>query len=67
MVATSHSRAVCSGHTTCTARGMSQPTITDSHIIDPFTPDPRLLVRWFVQYNPMFTASALCVLGGVLL
>lgn len=27
----------------------------------------RLLVRWFVQYDPMFTASALCVLGGVLL
>jgi hypothetical protein len=46
---------------------MSQPTITGSHVIDPFTPDPRLLVRWFVQYNPMFTASALCVLGGVLL
>lgn len=31
------------------------------------SPHPRLLVRWFVQYNPMFTASALCVLGGVLL
>jgi hypothetical protein len=31
------------------------------------TPHPRLFVRWFVQYNPMFTASALCVLGGVLL
>src|ERR1044071_9674827 len=30
-------------------------------------PHPRLFVRWFVQYNPMFTASALCVLGGVLL
>lgn len=30
-------------------------------------PDANLLVRWFVQYNPMFTASALCVLGGVLL
>ncbi len=28
---------------------------------------PHVLVRWFVQYNPMFTASALCVLGGVLL
>ncbi len=28
---------------------------------------PRLLVRWFVQFNPLFTASALCVLGGVLL
>jgi hypothetical protein len=25
-----------------------------------------LLYRWFVQYNPFFTASALCVLGGVL-
>lgn len=25
------------------------------------------MVRWFVQYNPMFTASALCVLGGVFL
>lgn len=24
-------------------------------------------MRWFVQYNPMFTASALCVLGGVFL
>ena len=31
------------------------------------SPHPRLFVRWFVQYNPMFTASALCVLGGVLL
>ncbi|MDP2344012.1 MAG: hypothetical protein Q8O67_23845 [Deltaproteobacteria bacterium] len=30
-------------------------------------PHPNLLVRWFVQYNPMFTASALCVLGGVFL
>ncbi len=28
---------------------------------------PNLLVRWFIQYNPLFTASALCVLGGVLL
>jgi hypothetical protein len=26
----------------------------------------RLLYRWFVQFNPLFTASALCVLGGVL-
>jgi hypothetical protein len=26
-----------------------------------------LLYRWFVQFNPFFTASALCVLGGVLL
>ena len=25
-----------------------------------------LLVRWFVDYNPLFTLSALCVLGGVL-
>lgn len=25
------------------------------------------LRRWFVQYDPTFTASALCVLGGVLL
>jgi hypothetical protein len=25
-----------------------------------------LLYRWFVQFNPFFTASALCVLGGVL-
>lgn len=33
----------------------------------PLSPHPRLLVRWFVQYNPFFTASALCVLGGVLL
>lgn len=24
-----------------------------------------LLRRWFVQYNPLFTASALCVMGGV--
>jgi hypothetical protein len=31
------------------------------------SPHPRLFVRWFVQYNPLFTASALCVLGGVLL
>ena len=44
---------------------MSQP-LHGPHLVDPFTPDPRLLVRWFVQYNPMFTASALCVLGGVL-
>ncbi len=29
--------------------------------------EPRLLVRWFVHYNPLFTLSALCVLGGVLL
>jgi hypothetical protein len=28
---------------------------------------PHVLVRWFVQYNPMFTASALSVLGGVFL
>lgn len=35
--------------------------------LDPLVPHPHLLVRWFVQYNPMFTASALCVLGGVLL
>jgi len=36
--------------------------------IDPPSPDSnRLLVRWFVQYNPLFTMSALCVLGGVLL
>ena len=34
---------------------------------DTRAPHPRLFVRWFVQYNPMFTASALCVLGGVLL
>jgi uncharacterized membrane protein len=26
-----------------------------------------VLYRWFVQFNPFFTASALCVLGGVLL
>src|SRR4051794_33204172 len=38
-----------------------------SSAIEPFSPDPRLLVRWFVQYNPLFTMSALCVLGGVLL
>ena len=25
-----------------------------------------LAARWFVQFNPVFTASALCVLGGVL-
>lgn len=30
-------------------------------------PHPHVFVRWFVQYNPFFTASALCVLGGVLL
>lgn len=35
--------------------------------LHPLSPHPRLLVRWFVQYNPLFTASALCVLGGVLL
>ncbi len=35
--------------------------------ISPHSPHPRLLVRWFVQYNPFFTASALCVLGGGLL
>lgn len=35
--------------------------------LDPLVPHPHLLVRWFVQYNPLFTASALCVLGGVLL
>jgi hypothetical protein len=26
----------------------------------------QLLVRWFVQYNPLFSASAMCVLAGVL-
>jgi len=46
---------------------MSHPSITGTRVIDPFAPDPRLFVRWFVQYNPLFTASALCVLGGVLL
>ncbi|MBI1946653.1 MAG: hypothetical protein HYS27_13220 [Deltaproteobacteria bacterium] len=34
--------------------------------LSPLSPHPRLFVRWFVQYNPFFTASALCVLGGVL-
>lgn len=42
-------------------------TPSGTHLIEPFSPDPRLLVRWFVQYNPLFTMSALCVLGGVLL
>lgn len=28
---------------------------------------PNLWVRWFVQYNPLFTASALLVLAGVFL
>jgi len=32
--------------------------------LSPLHPHPRLFVRWFVQYNPTFTASALCVLGG---
>ncbi len=27
----------------------------------------RLIHRWFVQYNPLYFASALCVLAGVLL
>ncbi len=31
----------------------------------PPSPVQALLWRWFVQYNPLFTASALCVLGGV--
>jgi hypothetical protein len=30
-------------------------------------PHPRLLVRWFVQYNPLFSGSALSVLAGVYL
>lgn len=30
-------------------------------------PRPPLLHRWFVQYNPLFFASALSVLGGVFL
>jgi hypothetical protein len=37
--------------------------------IDPLYPHPnpqQLLVRWFVQYNPLFSASAMCVLAGVL-
>lgn len=29
------------------------------------SPVRALLLRWFVQYNPLFTLSALCVLGGV--
>ena len=40
---------------------------TGTTALDPLVPHPHLLVRWFVQYNPLFTASALCVLGGVLL
>jgi hypothetical protein len=42
-------------------------TPTGTTALDPLVPHPHLLVRWFVQYNPLFTASALCVLGGVLL
>jgi hypothetical protein len=42
-------------------------TPTGTAALDPLVPHPHLLVRWFVQYNPLFTASALCVLGGVLL
>jgi hypothetical protein len=39
---------------------------SQSPALSPLHPHPRLLVRWFVQYNPTFTASALCMLGGVL-
>lgn len=42
-------------------------TPVGTSVYEPSAPDPRLLVRWFVQYNPLFTMSALCVLGGVLL
>ncbi|HEY1097425.1 MAG TPA: hypothetical protein VGF99_00800, partial [Myxococcota bacterium] len=31
------------------------------------TANEPLLVRWFVRFNPLFSLSALCVLGGVLL
>src|SRR5690349_7049422 len=43
-------------------RGASSAEMTST-----LTPHPRLVVRWFIQYNPFFTASALCVLGGILL
>jgi hypothetical protein len=41
-------------------------TPTGTAALDSVYPNPHLLVRWFVQYNPLFTASAMCVLAGVL-
>lgn len=50
-----------------TTEPASTPTSTPTST-SPLAPaHPNLLVRWFIQYNPLFTASALCVLGGVLL
>ena len=38
----------------------------NEHALTP-APGAQLFHRWFVQYNPLYFAGALCILGGVIL
>lgn len=50
---------VLAPHATPSSNAVSAAALPPDHA--------NLWVRWFVQYNPLFTASALCVLAGVFL